>query len=99
MVGSSAEHMVLRTHDMYGHEIRPIGRGFGISLTHFQSAERLVPDFTFFHESDGFRQALFSVAGRSLMGEEDGPQIHNVFRERFAEVLALVESVGITSHG
>ncbi len=74
-------------HDMYGHEIRPIGRGFGVSVAYFQNAEGRVPDFTFFHESDGFRQALFSVAGRSLIGEGAGPQIHNVFRERLAEVL------------
>lgn len=84
--------MELRTRDMYGHEIRPIEGGFGISLSYFRLAEgeRQTLDFTLFHESDGFRQALFSVAGRSLVGEEDGPQIHNIFHERVAEVLALV---------
>ncbi len=72
---------------MYGHEIILIGRGFGVSVSYFQLAERRSPDFTFFHESDGFRQSLFSVAGSSLIGEGEGPQIHNVFRERLAEVL------------
>lgn len=75
----------LATHDMYGHRIHLIGKsGFGVSFTTFQrpGCIQRLPDFTIFHDSDGFRQSLFSVAVY-----KEGQVIHNTFEERVVEVL------------
>lgn len=79
--------------DMYGHAIWPLGEtGYGVSVSFYREGNGpLRPDFTFFHVSDGFRQALFSVAAWGITGE-NRPQVHNVFDDRMAEVGALVEN-------
>ncbi len=64
--------------DMYGHEIVLIGNGFGVSTT-FNST--MAPEFALFHESDGFRQSLFSVAA------SERPHVINVFDDRLRAVL------------
>jgi len=80
-----SDNKQLATHDMYGHRIHLIGKsGFGVSLSTFQrpgDIQRL-PDFTIFHDSDGFRQSLFSVAVY-----KEGQAIHDTFEDRVAEVL------------
>ena len=72
----------LRDHDMYGHKITPVGKGFGISvsvgITNDGKGHAMA---TLFHESDGFRQALMSV-------NEEGPL--NVFYDRYEEVMGYV---------
>lgn len=76
--------------DMYGHliHVSDTGRGgFGISMTLHGppggNADPVrIPEFTFFHESDDFKQALFSVDmtnGR--------PQVTNIFYDRVSDVL------------
>ncbi len=79
----------LRDHDMYGHKITPVGKGFGISVTVGtpSSGPNVGKPFaaaTLFHESDGFRQALMSVS-------EEGP--NNVFYDRYEEVMGQVFDV------
>jgi hypothetical protein len=82
--------MNLRRTDMYGHAIWPLGEtGYGVSVTFCgRPGEPLVPEFTFFHASDGFQQSLFSVTMMQLF-DKKGPLICNVFRERVADVERL----------
>jgi hypothetical protein len=51
----------------------------------------VIPLFTFFHSSDGFRQSLFSVGGREE--SPHGPQVCNVFDDRLREVLLLLKEL------
>ncbi len=85
--------------DMYGHEIVPIGDGFGVSVTFGVHSDGAVdPLFSVFHSSDGFRQSLFSV------DVHDRPQVYNVFEDRLREVLAVLKAwsrsrgTGIVGH-
>ncbi len=70
--------------DMYGHEIYPLGEtGFGVSITFYSEGpdhEARSPDFTIFHESDNYRQALFSVTM-----DLNGPHTSHPFRDRITE--------------
>ena len=82
---------------MYGHLIRVSdndgGGGFGVSVTwRRQLGGSLTPEFTFFHEGDGYRQALFSVGFNCecLEGDDLRPRVENIFHDRVAEVLELV---------
>lgn len=79
----------LRTKDMYGHPIYPLGdTGYGVSISFYtQGDSPPAPDFTFFHNSDGFRQALFSLQ----IDPGETPQVSNIFRDRMDAVEALVE--------
>ncbi len=90
--------------DMYGHLIHVDDKGlggFGVSLT-FSGYEGkdFCPQFTFFHESDGFRQAMFMVTFHELgelQGGPDGrlwPHTNNTFIDRTTEVLALLRDGG-----
>lgn len=80
----------LRTEDMYGNVIVPLGEsGYGVSTTFFSVpavGPELRPLFTFFHVSDGFRQSLFSVE----LDKPDRPTLANVFHDRIAELMASV---------
>ena len=90
-VASQAERV--NTRDMYGHAIVPIGDGFGVSVTFgIRSDGAVVPLFSLFHSSDGFRQQLFSVTGREEAPHR--PQVTNIFDGRLQEVLALLEDKG-----
>lgn len=78
----------LRSQDMYGNRIWPLGEtGFGVSVTWYSRPSdrdpRLRPSFTFFHASDGFRQAIWSLQG------DDDPGLVNLFQDRWAEVVQL----------
>ncbi len=91
--------------DMYGHLIHVSDRGlggFGVSLSFYGTVEDVKegrpcrrPEFTIFHESDGFRQALFSVDADLGAPEEDPiwrrPKVVNIFHDRLAEVLELLK--------
>ena len=87
------------TRDMYGHLIHVADNdgagGFGVSLTwHGRPDTPMTPVFTVFHESDGYRQALFSIDFEEQEGPLGGgrrPRVVNVFDDRTAEVLALVQ--------
>jgi hypothetical protein len=86
------------TRDMYGHLIHVSdndgGGGFGVSVTwQRQLGGPATPVFSFFHESDGYRQALFSVdfECQCLEGRPLTPRVVNIFKARTAEVLALVQ--------
>ena len=72
--------------DMYGHPIYPLGEtGFGVSVTFSSEGpdhEAKYPYFTIFHESDGFRQSLFSV---HMTEFENRQLLCNVFQDRIAE--------------
>lgn len=81
----------LAERDMYGHPIIPIGdSGYGVSVSFFsrpsigdkQDDAQEFPDFTIFHDSDGFQQSLFSMAVY-----KEGQVIHNTFEDRVAEAL------------
>lgn len=75
----------LAHYDMYGNPIHVIGEsGYGISLAFGQtSGEELVrPLFALFHQSDGFRQCLFTFSI-----EEDRPQLSNIFQNRIRELM------------
>lgn len=82
----------MRTEDMYGHTIYPLGdTGYGVSVSFYtQGGGPPAPDLTFFHSSDGFRQALFSVAARGF-GTETAPAVHNIFHDRVDEVAVRAE--------
>jgi len=74
----------LAKRDMYGHTIHRLeGTEFGVSIAYDGDGK---PDFTVFHESDNFRQSLFSIGyskekyGVGLMWQ------HNCFEKRIAEV-------------
>ncbi len=75
--------------DMYGHMIHVNEKGkggFGISVTYSGGRGERSPEFTFFHDSDDFEQAMFTVRF------EDGwPMVVNTFSDRSAEVLRLVK--------
>lgn len=80
--------MEIRSHDMYGHEIVPLGEtGYGVS-TCFASkgvpGAPLYAEFTVFHVSDGFRQSLFSVG----LDKPDRPTLYDVFDDRIRELQA-----------
>jgi hypothetical protein len=79
----------LREHDMYGRPIWSLGdTGYGVSVSVYTQGDGPpTPDFTLFHRSDGFRQALFSVTARGMFPDSRGPEVHNVFEDRVAEVL------------
>ena len=73
--------------DMYGQPIYPLGEtGFGVSID-FSSRgpdhQVRFPSFNIFHESDDYRQSLFSA---SL--DLDRPRICNVFQDRIAGCFA-----------
>ncbi len=79
----------IRSHDMYGQEIVPLGEtGYGVSVCFASYPGRpdpyLWPQFTVFHVSDGFRQSLFSVN----LDEVDRPSLCNIFQNRVAELMA-----------
>lgn len=85
----------LRTHDMYGNEIYPLGEtGYGISLCFWRPGDDLSapkrPEFTLFHRSDGFRQSLFCFRiedpERHYLGWS--ANVLNVFEKRIAELMA-----------
>lgn len=73
--------------DMYGHEIYPLGEtGFGVSISFSSEGPETppkYPHFTIFHESDNFRQCLFSVSLKP-----DRPYVSNTFEDRIAEHFA-----------
>ncbi|KKN78147.1 hypothetical protein LCGC14_0353740 [marine sediment metagenome] len=74
--------------DMYGHPIHPLGEtGFGVSVTFhtFWPDPNGIkcPYFSIFHETDDFRQSLFS-AEMNL----NGPRTCNVFWDRITEHFA-----------
>lgn len=75
--------------DMYGHMIHMSEKGkggFGVSVTYSGAEGERSPEFTFFHDSDDFEQAMFTVRF------EDGcPMVVNTFGDRTAEVLRLVK--------
>ena len=76
--------------DMYGHEITPIEGGYGVSVTFHGREGEMVPEFTFFHESDGFHQGLFNVSFRPPTELDDPlvarPYISNIAYERVNEI-------------
>ena len=78
--------------DMYGQPIYPLGEtGFGIAVwfpgpPHDQQTRH--PYFTIFHQSDNYKQSLFSVLMQS-----EGPQIHNPFPDRIVEFFATQMSL------
>ena len=79
--------------DMYGHEIVPIGDGFGVSLAFARHLDGAVTPYpTFFHASDGFRQSLFTVGSRDESPHR--PQITNIFDDRLQEVLSMLKGDG-----
>lgn len=87
----------LHSHDMYGHQIWPLGEtGFGVSVAYYRTNEddTLRPDFTFFHVSDGFRQSLFNIHGTLDKGGR--PMVSNIFHDRVAEVRQhALEALGL----
>ncbi len=92
------------TRDMYGHLIHVSDRGlggFGVSLSYGGTVEDVKagrparrPQFTFFHESDGYRQALFTVDAWQDPPETHPvwrrPKVVNIFHDRLIEVLELL---------
>ena len=92
------------TRDMYGHLIHVSDRGlggFGISLSYSGTVEDVKagrpcrrPTFHFYHESDGYRQSLFSVDAYQDPPETDPvwrhPKVTQIFHDRLAEVLELL---------
>lgn len=78
----------IRTHDMYGNEIVPLGEtGYGVSTWIACKGFPGVPYyfcFAVFHVSDGFRQSLFSVE----LDKPDRPTICNIFGDRIRELQA-----------
>lgn len=83
--------MELRSHDMYGQEIVPLGEtGFGVSTPEmgFYPDGDAVINFWVFHISDGFRQALFGV----MLGtkEDRHPHVINIFHDRVEAVKAYM---------
>ncbi len=74
--------------DMYGQPIYPLGEtGFGVAvwfpaLSHDNQTS--LAHFTIFHQSDNYRQSLFSAV---LMNSE-GPQICDLFPQRIDEFFA-----------
>jgi hypothetical protein len=87
------ERLAAVKNDMYGHPIWLLGdTGYGVSVSVYTQGDGPpTPDFTLFHHSDGFRQALFSVTARGMFSERRGPEVHNVFEHRVAGVLAVAE--------
>ena len=81
--------------DMYGHLIHVSDKngqgGFGVSVTWERRAlgEPKTPVFTLFHESDDFRQALFSVHFNCVEGT---PRVCDIFHDRVAEMLTEVNA-------
>ena len=70
--------------DMYGQPIYPLGEtGFGVSISwHSERSDRpaIYPFFTIFHQSDDYRQSLFSATM-----DLKGPHISNSFPDRITE--------------
>lgn len=85
----------MRTEDMYGHTIHPLGdTGYGVSLTfgYKKPDGPRTPNFVFFHNSDGFRQALFTLQ----IDKGETPQVCNIFRDRMDAVEAIVDNERLT---
>ena len=85
----------LRSHDMYGNQIYPLGEtGYGVSMSFWKPGMDNVapwrPEFTFFHRSDGFRQCLFSARIEDPQNHQWGwsAGIINEFADRIAEIMA-----------
>ena len=77
------------THDMYGNEIYRLGEsGYGVSVAFHSNGvagRPLLPLFTVFHCSDGFKQSLFSAS----VDQTHLVTLVNVFYNR---ILELIES-------
>lgn len=81
------EVMEIRNEDMYGNTIFRLGEtGYGVSMAlHSPGQAAWLPLFTFFHVSDGFRQALFCC---SIDHGERPVSLGNIFHDRIGELLS-----------
>ena len=87
--------MIFPKHDMYGHEIWPLGEtGWGMSVSFHKEPQselptKLHPNFTLFHYSDpNPQQCLLTL---TLHGIEGRPQVQNIFDGRIEEVETATE--------